>query len=148
MISGNQEAFDRVVEHLLTAKKRSVDVNGNYCLYRSPDGGACAVGALIPDELYHPDMDSRAAQEAGGGTAIYLIIDKFPGLAALFSNVNLNLLSALQRIHDDTGNWDQEGFNAHGCRELYSVSLEYNLTIPGILVRHFNINKSRHRLIE
>lgn len=65
-----QEIFDIVVTNLLKQKKRSF---GEYkptafryneahlyngCLYRSPEGLKCAVGWLIPDELYIPEMEN------------------------------------------------------------------------------------------
>jgi hypothetical protein len=50
-----QETFDKVCVHLLTQLQKSVflDSNGSMaCAYRGPNGLKCAVGCLIPDELY------------------------------------------------------------------------------------------------
>jgi hypothetical protein len=53
-----QEIFDTVVAHLRKQGCKSEDEDG--CLYRTPDGLSCAVGALIPKEAYSPDMENRS----------------------------------------------------------------------------------------
>lgn len=45
-----QEIFDKVYMELLKQKVPSMH-NGR-CLYRGPNGTKCAIGHLIPDELY------------------------------------------------------------------------------------------------
>ena len=45
----DQELFDAVVTHLLGMDGRCATGEGA-CLYRGPDGTACAVGALMTDE--------------------------------------------------------------------------------------------------
>jgi hypothetical protein len=54
-----QEMFDRVVTHLLTQNARSSHFlkTGEQCLYRGPEGRMCAIGCLIPDEIYNPEME-------------------------------------------------------------------------------------------
>jgi hypothetical protein len=90
----NQEAFDAMVQHLRNQGKQSKFEYSTICAYRTPDGLKCAVGALIPDELYSKEMER---------TDIYnLVIESkgFPKLGELFANVNLELLSEMQDIHD------------------------------------------------
>ena len=61
-----QDAFDKMVRHLLSQGKRSygnipdeADHPGTEgCLYRGPDGLMCAVGCLISDEDYDPRMEN------------------------------------------------------------------------------------------
>jgi hypothetical protein len=53
-----QTIFDTVVAHLRKQGCKSEDENG--CLYRTPDGLSCAVGALIPKEAYSPAMENRS----------------------------------------------------------------------------------------
>jgi hypothetical protein len=50
-----QEIFDRVAVHLLTQKVHSINGIGE-CCYRGNNNTRCAVGCLIDDEEYHPDM--------------------------------------------------------------------------------------------
>lgn len=50
-----QEIFNHVVDHLWSQGRPAKDARGN-CLYRLGNL-KCAVGALIPDEIYTKDME-------------------------------------------------------------------------------------------
>lgn len=85
-----QEIFDTVATHLLTQRRKSMTlVNGEpLCLYRDPIGLKCAVGCLITDEEYYPEMEGQI-------------------ISAVFNSHKLqrfkpfhDLLFNLQRIHD------------------------------------------------
>lgn len=89
-----QEIFDTVVTHLYTQGKQAVD-GENGCRYRTASGLKCAVGCLIPDDQYHPSME---------GTPVDLLGLLLP--AYLCSHVNL--LDALQTVHDTTSRWEDE----------------------------------------
>lgn len=54
-----QEVFDRVVAHLRAQGEKAISGTG-LCLYRGADGRKCAVGCLIPDELYTPAVEGEA----------------------------------------------------------------------------------------
>lgn len=56
-----QETFDAVVLALLKQNKPSVNQTGYTCMYRGKDGLKCAVGHLIPDELYHEGLEGKSA---------------------------------------------------------------------------------------
>jgi hypothetical protein len=96
-----QEIFDKVVEHLAKQGKRAriaVSPGDFRCKYRTPDGLKCAVGVLIPDELYDPEMDSGIVD------ILYILKQgKFPQLNLLIRH--MYLLAALQSIHDNEDNW-------------------------------------------
>ena len=51
-----QEIFNRVRDHLLTQGEISSRTGVN-CAYRGENGMSCAVGCLIPDELYLEAME-------------------------------------------------------------------------------------------
>jgi hypothetical protein len=90
----NQEAFDIMVQHLRNQGKQSRLVNSTICAYRTSDGLKCAVGALIPDEMYSNKMEM---------IGIYNLVvnsNDFSELGELFTNINLELLSEMQNIHD------------------------------------------------
>jgi hypothetical protein len=55
-----QELFDRVSLHLLAQNRTSVNAHGR-CAYRGEGDLKCAIGVLIPDELYSPDMDTKCS---------------------------------------------------------------------------------------
>jgi hypothetical protein len=54
-----QEAYDVMARHLLTQNAKSI--NGALCMYRDLEGRKCAVGVLISDEEYEPDMETCSA---------------------------------------------------------------------------------------
>jgi hypothetical protein len=63
-----QELFDRISRHLLTQKKKAeCNINEGKrgsppswsCRYRAPGGLSCAVGCIIPDELYTEALEGR-----------------------------------------------------------------------------------------
>jgi hypothetical protein len=65
---------------------------GDGCLYRGPDGRQCAVGLLVPDELYADYMeDVRADQLFEENPALRQVIPE--GLTA-------GDLSGIQNVHD------------------------------------------------
>lgn len=92
-----QEIFDKVLAHLRAQGKQSTA--GGVCAYRSPEGNMCAVGCLIPDELYDPIIEDVGVgwldnKEAPGGRVLDSIID------TLGISEHVGLLRNLQRAHD------------------------------------------------
>lgn len=108
-INSDLEAFLFVKDHLLTQKKRSesnfdsIDEKVNTCKYRGPEGLACAIGALIPNEFYDEAME-------GCGSNDDYVID---ALEEAFPEWNINvatlvMLEQLQTLHDsiDPERWE------------------------------------------
>lgn len=125
-----QEVFNKVYTHLLkqNAKSRMVDSFGNElhtCAYRGKDGMMCAVGCLIPDELYSPGMEMGSI--AGQGSQANLVREVLGklGFACDLGNFagDLYFLSGLQNIHDrnDVKYWKS-------LLEKFAIS--YKLEIP------------------
>lgn len=85
-----QEIFDKVATHLLKQGRRSLTETGS-CAYRGVNGAMCAVGCLIPNHHYSPEME--------GGTAEDLLIYHGEFLPEL--NPHVELLSDLQALHDE-----------------------------------------------
>lgn len=104
-----QEIFDKVATHLLTQRERAFGIDGE-CCYRGVGGTKCAIGALIPDELYDKKLEGcsvlmdkvRQVLEGAG------VLPKNSG--HIYSDGNVLLLNKLQRIHDCTteANWPHE----------------------------------------
>ncbi len=89
----NQEVLDIVTKHLFAQGERAVD--GYYCTYFNKDTGRkCAVGCLIPEELYASEMEGLGVDELCHGEDI-LPVGKY-----LVDNFDLGFLEALQGIHD------------------------------------------------
>ncbi len=91
-----QEIYDKVVSHLATQGKRSVD--DKYCRYHGDDGSMCAVGVLIPKEDYFPEIDQ-------GNRSIKNLIQQYTDKFPEWMSENLGLLSELQSVHDRQYLW-------------------------------------------
>lgn len=88
-----QEMFDKIWNHFIEEDAPwSVTEKGG-CRYRGEDGKKCAVGLLLPDSLYHPDME---------GKAIERVFQHFPEVKEFFGEHNMHFLDACQRAHDQT----------------------------------------------
>ena len=87
----DQEAFDKVVAHLLRQGKASRNSLGQ-CAYRGEGGTSCAVGCLITDEEYRPDMEGEAV--------VSLLLRGEISLPSL-RGIDAGLLRSLQITHDN-----------------------------------------------
>ena len=98
----HQEIFDEVAAHLLTQKKQAVNDEG-VCLYRTPSGLSCAVGCLIPDDLYTPAIETgtpgnwHSGEGHHTGKHLAVILE-----AAGFVEGDMHLLRRLQQVHDNS----------------------------------------------
>ena len=112
----NQEAFDKMMEHLRSLKERSVDSWGD-CVY---NGSKCAVGILMTDEeqekfgYYEGDVEDllRGMLKEGHKSTLH--------------GLNFYLLEDMQVLHDQEVNWSDKGFDAEGKAEM--IANKYNLT--------------------
>lgn len=85
-----QETYDKVRDHLMNQGERSF-LEGAGCQYRGPGGMSCAVGCLIPDSIYKPDIESTFADDLPGNV-----------LWAIGARTkdDATFLRRLQQIHD------------------------------------------------
>jgi hypothetical protein len=105
-----------VSAHLLTQGAKSEKLEGSLdvtsCMYRGPEGRKCAVGILIPDEVYTSDMEYH--------TIITLLRDHGDVLPEFFKE-HYRLLCALQIVHDA---WPVDNWRS----QLNHVATRYGLT--------------------
>lgn len=93
-----QESFNHICRNLIAASAPSVyrddTIEETKCQYRGEDGAKCAVGWLIPDDLYNPHME--------GKTVLRLFVDH-PELQEepTFKAWTSYLLCELQEMHDN-----------------------------------------------
>lgn len=93
-----QEIFDKVMRHLLTQGERSVDREG-HCAYRGDNGKKCAIGCLISDDAYNPDIEGRGISSLEVKAALrYSGYDYLASLSR--TDTKAELLSSLRRMHD------------------------------------------------
>lgn len=111
-----QEIFDKVSQHLLSQNCKSLGMRfgDTVCFYRGQDGRKCAIGVLIPDELYSSDFENLTIEEL-------LVEEYFPAQLREELSPHKELLSELQLVHDN-------------CRvnmwslELRGIAKKHNLT--------------------
>jgi hypothetical protein len=92
-----QEIFDKVAKHLLTQNEAAIVEPSSFaklprCRYRLEKDGKvlkCAIGCLIPDELYHEGLEGPLNGLLGSN-----------GLLP-FLDSDHDFLRTLQGIHDD-----------------------------------------------
>lgn len=87
-----QVVLNKVIRHLLSQNKQATGIHG--CVYRSSDGLKCAIGCLIPDEIYSSDLECRTADHCDIIAALELSME-----CALNGN-DISFLRQLQKIHD------------------------------------------------
>lgn len=86
-------AFNAVCEHLFMQMYAASSNTG--CVYRGKDSNnsttKCAVGVLIPDDVYCNDMEGQSVRQlVGHNNTIALVIKLFP-----------NMCDRLQHVHDN-----------------------------------------------
>lgn len=103
------DAFQKVKNHLLTQNKKSMDESGSLCRYRGVNGLKCAIGCLIPDEVYYSNLEGCS----------FLNIIKQKEIKPFLNHLNIELMHngkfftlgrKLQYIHDriDVEFWEWE----------------------------------------
>lgn len=113
----NRKEIFAVVEAHLSQMLKQSSRNGQ-CLYRTGNN-KCAIGALIPDEMYSRMMEGRCVAE---------LLDDFPefelflaetyGQNKRLTQADYSFLEKLQRAHDDEQNWGSNGFSKDAIEEL------------------------------
>lgn len=107
----NQEAFDKICKHLMTQNEKAWE-NGS-CVLCTPTGLKCAIGCLIPDELYDPSLENLVPAYIG-------TVER---LKPLFDGVDKDLLDHCRCVHDnaDLRDW---------ARDLRHVAEQHLLMPP------------------
>lgn len=114
-----QEIFSKSATHLLRQRAVSrtefVGGGGTICAYRGRNGTSCAVGCLIPDDIYDKKMENLQV----------LCLIHLPGIPDLLGAGNIEILEALQLVHDQKAVSDWE-------TELRAVAARFRLDFPEV----------------
>jgi hypothetical protein len=114
-IMGDQEIFNQVYLGLKAQGfKCSQSSSGYGCVYRGTDGRKCAVGHLIPDELFNENLNTESVR----------LVEVQRMLPFPVTGDNFLLLIDLQNAHD--GGLDPEYMDI--C--LRDVADGYGLEVP------------------
>jgi len=108
-----QEIFNKVSNHL--TKQNAVSKKNGSCAYRGEDRHMCAVGCLIPNELYKTNMENATPYSG--------LLDKVLETIGMESDKGKMFLRDLQLIHDshDPPYWK---------KHLRDFAERYELTTP------------------
>ncbi|MDX2059949.1 MAG: hypothetical protein SFV24_19220 [Gemmatimonadales bacterium] len=138
----HQEIFTRVYRHLVKQNCQALEAGKTGCQYRTADGLRCAVGSLIPDDLYQPSIEGMRAgavlwdfwgpEATGEYKAARAGSKTAAGEKALFDTLfnigvqdrrGFQLLGDLQTIHDSMqpSAWPQS---------LANIAAAWQLEIP------------------
>lgn len=116
-----QRVFNLVCNHLLSQKKVSERLGTAQCSYRGEAGTRCAIGCLIPDELYTEAMEGLMVSHPN-------IISALSSAGVLTEQdtnriSTLQFLQKLQGIHDSIHpeRWESK---------LREFAYDYNLVMP------------------
>lgn len=117
-----QEIYNRVKAHLLAQGGPAME--GKACAYRAGDGKMCAVGCLITEEAYTPEIENVAVAtimvKAG------LIRDALRQSGIEPTTHMLNFLSELQHVHDGFTT-HHESWEQYVTSGMERVALAYDL---------------------
>ena len=126
MIQSKQDAYDAIVEYFSQPGSQfGMAADKKVCRYRTEAGQKCAVGCLIPDELYDPEWE---------GSRVWMVYYRMRA-AVVFGDVHDMgaFLEECQDCHDSA---------AMECRtmddflrDLKGVAEEHGLTVAGGLDR-------------
>ena len=116
----NQEVFNRVWNWFVVNQNPLCqrDVKGNAaCSYRGPEGSRCAIGLLIPDEVYQPAFEGMDIAQLYGKLRDYLPDD-------------VEFCSQLQKAHDGASNHSEMSFVNSIHQRLIRLANRFGLEVP------------------
>lgn len=121
--SMQQLMFDHVVEKI-NEHGLAFDTKHATCMYRTSDGKKCAVGWLISDQEYTPDMEGS---QVGGLIARKILPKRLLGKFVEGRYENEILLRDMQYAHDVcAGSEDKPDFIVRMKRVAQSYKLDWN----------------------
>ena len=114
-----QEVFDQAVGGVIRQGRQAGEKDPAgfiRCLYRDPEGGACALGQCIPDSMYDKGMERHSAVELNA-----------KGWAPKSLQPHIDLLMQLQDAHDSEhrthpGQW-LRGFRVRAMEVAHEFGL-------------------------
>ena len=111
-----QEIFDKVITHLRKQNKKATNIFGG-CEYKNVNGLRCAVGCLIPDDMYDKKMELSSTVDG--------LFRDFLEIQKLLGKRNKDFLTRIQVIYDSCRieNWEERWEN---LAKVYN--LEYTPT--------------------
>jgi len=123
MVATRQEIFDKLVCDMVVQGRPSflVDAGGaNHCAYRGEYGAKCAIGMLIPSEMYTINMEKMSVD---------MLVEMFPEVESIpaFNILGMELLVDIQNSHDYRLEEDFKYFVDHFLLAMRITAREHGL---------------------
>lgn len=115
-----QELFNHIVAHAASMDGPAVSQMGN-CVYRSPTGNKCLVGACISDEDYCLEMEQCSVWDLSRVGLLPSGLEKYRSLLA-YCQANHDTLAKLYLAH-----LEKDNFSAELLEKLRTVAKDFNL---------------------
>jgi hypothetical protein len=118
---------------IVQGHKQSNKADGTSCAYRGYNGNKCAIGAVIPDELYQTDFDTF-------DFTVTKLLDRVPVIEEYFKDCSREFLKELQTAHDSPflyyhfGDIEKDDFKSIYAWNLKRLAKEFGLVYPGDIV--------------
>ena len=116
-----QDIFDMAVTSVIAQGRPSVTLDDagtpDRCAYRGPDGARCAVGWLITDEEYKPEMEGCDVSQLNR-----------QGLLPSRLADHVDMLMEVQSAHDDASGVTAAEFVQRFSRRARWVALDWHLS--------------------
>jgi hypothetical protein len=114
-----QAVVEKVLKHLWDQGRVSYDPSLNGCAYRGEDGTKCAIGILIPDDIYSFDMEGKNFHQL---CQQYDVVAALPEIKAI-----KQVGEVMQQLHDNLqGRSDFRKRLRHNAQEWLA---DYGLTV-------------------
>jgi hypothetical protein len=111
-----KQIINKVGNHLLKQNAKSID-SDNACRYRGDNGMSCAIGCLLPDEMYDPLIEGKGVVS----DILKARLKHVVGVKNSSRIQKLTLLGELQNLHDMY-------FVEHWPEELAKLKIEYGIS--------------------
>jgi hypothetical protein len=93
-----QAIYDRVARHLLRQNRAAMLDGSSDCAYRGAGGTRCAIGCLIKDEFYSPEMENKTIMS--DQPIVRRALGKSLGVTTGTITKNATFFEDLRGIHD------------------------------------------------
>lgn len=125
-----QETFNIIWNYFVVeAHPRACDRYFQVCMYRTLEGNKCAIGCLIPDELYTRSIEGMGIEDLFlKHTLIPKNLSEFLETEFSFED-RIEFLCYLQDLHD-TYQKSSGDFTAYMKKELTEFAWARNLEVP------------------
>jgi hypothetical protein len=117
MAMSTKEIFYKVKNHLLEQGEKSETSPGGDCVLRTKEGLSCAIGCLIPENKYFPELEDCTLE----GTELSEALNHVVGVAPKKVVLKQLLLGVLMRVHDeyDVDEWE---YRLERVKEEFGIS--------------------------